>query len=136
MFALDLHLDGRLGPAAVFVRLVPREGASPHGVWRMRYLACPADTTLAQVKRAIAAGLGEQWAAGHAARAAITSEGIFLDAASELDAKADFSLLYGDPEGLGGMGEPFLRDELTLRMLCLLLANCGEDLKLEYLVTV
>jgi len=149
-------LSGR--PTAVVIELKPADGLALSKTWKMDWLTCPGDTLISEIATVIAERInkgetvsknkssnsdGHRGGDGGAvvvkteemdvdAPDSVSASSIYLNAVNELDASADFMSVYKEIEGSGGLLA--LTPTMQIRDLILLLADCGEDLVLEYVI--
>lgn len=154
--------EGMVGPGCVrpslaMVEIRPASDVPDDHCWHMGWMRCPANATIEWIAEAVAAGhaAAQEWeqeqreqqeaegkkeetgtgtgtgTAGQVTR--LTGGNVLLHAVNELDASADFAAVYAADGGEDGALA--LRRHLTVRDLLLVLADCGEDLVLEYTLT-
>ena len=151
---------GMLGPESrrptlAMVEIKPASEVPDQHCWHMGWMRCPANATVEWIAEAVAAGhaAAQEWeleqqsdggnhkSAAHGGGGSATGGGtqeviklagsnILLHAVNELDADADFAAVYAADTCADGTLA--LRRHLTVRDLLLVLADCGEDLVLEY----
>ncbi|KAL4517316.1 hypothetical protein Ndes2526B_g00537 [Nannochloris sp. 'desiccata'] len=139
-------------PTAVVIELKPVDGLSLSYTCKMIWLTCPGDTLISAIAMFIAEGINtvtktqvidnyeDDGGGGGAVTKkeemdidtsnTVSASSIYLNAVNELDASADFMSVYKEIEGSGGLLA--LTPTMRIRDLVLLLADCGEDLVLEY----
>jgi hypothetical protein len=130
-------------PTAVVIELKPADGVPGAKTWNMNWITCPADMLISEIAQSIAQGINkgetqDQIGGGSdfdnflkkEDKGSLSASSIYLNAANELDANADFMAVYKEIDGAGGVLA--LTPTMQVRDLLLLLADCGEDLVLEY----
>ena len=140
----SLHMiDKSKRPSCAVIDIRAGDDVNGEHVLTLRSLTCPADTTIEWLEVEVAAGITFQRQQRLLASVNESNLGLKIEfspvkpvrvqlmVSNELDAGVDFTAVYADVGGAEGMT---LRPHLTVRELMLMLADCGEDLILEYTV--
>lgn len=90
--------------------------------WDMKFLACPANVSVGQLKQTMSFGIIQQHGT------AVLNEPLRLAVQNDLDSSANFDAICTTDAD----GSLLLRDHLTIRDLLMLLEDCTEELVLEY----
>jgi hypothetical protein len=162
--ATKFSLSNMLGPSsgrptAVVIELKPSDGLSLSKTWKMDWMMCPQDTIISEIAAIIAEGINNKGETASKNKISgdngvmgggngdvilkteevditmsgpVSASSVYLNTVNELDASADFMSVYKEIEGSGGLLA--LTPTMQIRDLILLLADCGEDLVLEYVI--